>query len=433
MVSRLGLLGRCCIVLALMTATACTGDASTAPNPRTSIDLEGATGTDPAAPSSPQPRSSDTGLDSLSSLPGRLAISLGTDGLVTARPDGSQLVPVAQAEGAAEIIAQPTFSPDGTHLAWVQVDPENQHSNVVVAAPDGSDAVATPTDPLVAFFLSWDPTSSRLGVLGNGPESIELDILELDAGLTSLAHGQPFYLAWAPDGMRLLAHVQGSDLTEFDLQGKATKLTHRAGSFQAPWWSDDGETQIYALATGGQGQSLTVRRGAHEEAILDYLGDARFVATPDGSSVAILTPPAGQGADAGGLFVVDTTTGETQTVTREIIVAFSWSPDGQSLAYLAPVRTPEGVFGQWRVWKGGTTSGRYALHTPSEEYASTYLPFFDQYAQGMSMWSPDSSAFAYAGIEPGGDASGVWVQRLEGAAKPVRIGDGDVVTWGSGT
>jgi TolB protein len=57
-----------------------------------------------------------------------------------------------------------------------------------------------------------------------------------------------------------------------------------------------------------------------------------------------------------------------------------------------------------------------------------YLPFFEQYAQSMSPWSPDSRAFAYAGFNEQGEA-GIWVQEARSDRAPVLVSDGEFVSW----
>jgi TolB protein len=54
------------------------------------------------------------------------------------------------------------------------------------------------------------------------------------------------------------------------------------------------------------------------------------------------------------------------------------------------------------------------------------FPFFPQYAQSISFWSPDSSAFAFAGLVDGDD--GIWVQHLDEDA-PTMVSDGVWVAW----
>ena len=73
----------------------------------------------------------------------------------------------------------------------------------------------------------------------------------------------------------------------------------------------------------------------------------------------------------------------------------------------------------------GTRTVRRRPFVPSPTFLRDYLPFFDQYAQTITPWAPDGSAFAYAGLHEG--ESGIWVQPLAGRRR--LIGDGAFVTW----
>lgn len=42
-----------------------------------------------------------------------------------------------------------------------------------------------------------------------------------------------------------------------------------------------------------------------------------------------------------------------------------------------------------------------AAHQPSAVFQSEYLPFMDQFAQSLQLWSPDSNAFCYAAVDAG--------------------------------
>ena len=65
---------------------------------------------------------------------------------------------------------------------------------------------------------------------------------------------------------------------------------------------------------------------------------------------------------------------------------------------------------------------------PTLMYMRDYLPFFEQYAQALTPWSPDSSRFVYAGADRRGE-SGIWVQAADGAVPPILIADGVFASW----
>jgi len=65
---------------------------------------------------------------------------------------------------------------------------------------------------------------------------------------------------------------------------------------------------------------------------------------------------------------------------------------------------------------------------PSRTFLTNYISFFDQYAQSMTLWSPDSSAFTYPGINAKGQR-GIWVQKLGEDEDAKLVHDGIYVAW----
>ena len=118
--------------------------------------------------------------------------------------------------------------------------------------------------------------------------------------------------------------------------------------------------------------------------------------------------------------VVDVATGEAEVLTQRPALGFFWSPDGESLLVMTP--TGEGM--QATVW--GVTGDKtdYSEFRPSVFLVRDMFPFFPQYAQSMSYWSPGSTAFVYAADD------GIWVQDLGGGV-PNKVSDGSWVAWSS--
>jgi TolB protein len=145
-----------------------------------------------------------------------------------------------------------------------------------------------------------------------------------------------------------------------------------------------------------------------------------FEPSPDGARVAYrLDAPDGTET---GVYVQSLDGGPATRVTRTDTIAFFWSPAGDRLLLLTG--DPNSGPFRWRVWQGRE---RFVGDTfvPSPTFLRDYLPFFDQYAQTITPWAPDGSAFAYAGLHEG--ESGIWVQPLAGPRR--LIGDGAFVTW----
>jgi hypothetical protein len=298
------------------------------------------------------------------------------------------------------------------------------------------------------FYLAWDPTGTRLAYLGNGPAGIELGILDAGTAVT-IDRGQPYFVSWSPDGERLLAHVAGTRLDLVGVDGSIEAVsTVAASTFNAPAWSPDGGTLVFAVDTESE-QRLVVTdvSGGPSTPLAGFEGRASFVLSPEGNRLAFQSGAVEQpavAASAGtaiavpafarqrvpspvGLSVIDLAGGGITAVTIDFAAAFFWSPDGRRLLSLHLVDGEDRTWFRWRVWEDGEIfEGPRFL--PTRTFASEYLAFFDQYAQSMTPWAPSSDAFVYAGVDEDG-IGGIWVQPVADGASPVRVAGGTFASW----
>ena len=422
-----------CLAILCLVAAACTGpdperaDTLDFPTPENaSPEVSGATGStnETTVPSTPT---------DATSFGGRLAVMAADGSLETMRPDGSSRITLAEVDSDRVRIQQPAWSSDGQRLAWVRAelrDDATVTGVIETATADGRRPTVTTTD-VYPFYLSWDPTSSRIGYLGSlAPEEIGFGIVELDAPderPEAIDSGQPFYLSWGPDGRELLAHIGEDRLERLGIDGKTETVTTTPGTFNVPVWTEDGSTLIYGSNRSVSGQALVAEdaRTGERTPLLGFPDGLVFVASPDGSRIAYQMIDATN--PAGPLMVLDVASGEEAQLVDHLVAAFFWSPDGRRLLYLDPTPTPERFFYRWGVWDGETAFETQRF-VPSLLMVGDYLPFFEQYAQSMRLWSPDSEAFAYAGMNEAGE-TGIWVQEARRDRAPVLVSDGELVTW----
>ena len=176
---------------------------------------------------------------------------------------------------------------------------------------------------------------------------------------------------------------------------------------------DDDSSEIVLAGEGGD-----------SEVIARTDGLVSFVADPAGERLAVFSllpgdPDAVSAAliqeklESNTLSIVDLDDGTVTEVTREPVAVFMWSPDGEKLLVMGAGSAPGRV--RWSVWteEDGLVEG--PEFAPSPHWVEDYLPFHDQYARSMTLWSPDSGSFAFPGEID--DREGIWPVTTSRAAR----------------
>ena len=417
------------IGLALIAAACTGGDDRTSPADEVTT-LPGAP-TTTAAP--PPPTAAPTTGAAVPTAPlgpdvvGRLVVLDAAGSVVTLNPDGSDPIVIADAAQEGAVFFQPLWAPGSERLAWSEASPAG--FAVVISRADGTDRSAA-TMPTPPFYFYWAPDGRHIAALHNGLNgSIDLKLISVGkTESTLMGTGAPFYISWNRETGDLVAHIGADRLETIDRSGGARDLGPTTAGYQAPQWIPGGivhldGSDLQLLDASGRSQTLLIAPGP-----------VSFVANPQGTRLAIQS----FGEDEPTLtvalqrvpeirpnvvVVVDLATRETTIVSTHSALAFFWSPDGERLLIL-DAAARRGLV-EALVWEGGDPR-LVTTFAPSPSFAREVLPFFSQYAQSYQMWSPDSTAFAFAGRV--GDEDGIWVQPIDGSTAH-RVTSGTWVSW----
>ena len=230
-----------------------------------------------------------------------------------------------------------------------------------------------------------------------------------------MGYGTPFYYSWSSSGESLVLHRNNSKLEYYSIDSANTDVIYEdgLGNFFAPNWSPVDDRILYAGDVEKSLSSLMLLDDGKSVKLVDEVnGIIAFSWSPDGQYIAYRT----LSSDAiSAVYVIDANTGELVTRSNVTgIVAFFWSPDSEKIAYIT-LSTPPGSFnidaelsGQvasltqeedglaWNVLYIDDGSNQlYSSFVPTFEM-QYLLGYFDQFAQSHQVWSPDSTYLVYS-------------------------------------
>jgi len=217
-------------------------------------------------------------------------------------------------------------------------------------------------------------------------------------------------------------------------------------AFQAPAWSPDGSRLLYAGQDESGESALYVRQreSGTVEKLTSVFGFVGFNWSPDGRWIAYHQIDDPTSAPLGHVYLLSSDGSERRQMSRDPSLAFFWSPDGKHLAILAPSLGKEQPSARngldaplqqeqvlWlRWWLMDIPDGELrplAAFRPTRSFLSI-LPYFDQYAQSIRFWSPDSRYLLYSDQESPQHA-GIWVVDVQSRESPRRLADGTLAVW----
>ena len=399
-------------------------------------------------------------LSALEPKSGRIAV-LGPDrNVYTMDQAGGDLIPItddASVEGSAVLYRTPTWSPGADRLALPRhlfEDGTLTHSSVIVVPSDGSSrSVVFETEDDHPVYLDWSPAGDRLTVLTTGRtrSGVSMWNVPVDGGEPQLIDaGQAAFWDWTPGGGELLAHIDGSaaenpgrarvSLLHLGSSVSERRLAVEPSDFQTPALSPDGALALIAGdgASGEPALLLTTPWGDNIAELIPLESEVAFGWSPAGRYAAYITAEPGQQNMLGRLRLLDLEDPGAPVAIEtgdSLAVAFDWAPDGEHILSYAPIAGEPAAEGEaaillLRLNVTETRSGetrRLGTIRPTEEFFAL-LPYFDQYAQSATAWSPDSRNIVFTALTPDG-TPGVFVVAASGTIEPRPIGVGVYAVW----
>lgn len=363
----------------------------------------------------------------------------------------------------------PTWSRDGGQVAFMgfSFDGEDGQSKLMVANIDDDSLKEVYTsDSEHPIYLNWSPDNANLTFISTNAteQNMVLQSVPAQGGeRTILDTGSPYYWSWAPDGDTMIVHAGGtaasapehvafldvgsSTVTEHAVDSvsiPASSQSNTIQSFQAPAWSPNGNRIALAHITEEENQILvTDAAGENPEKVGTFTEKTAFAWSPDSSQLAYIDgEQALEAGTLGPLHIVDLESSE-EVVEEGNIIAFFWSPDSQEIAYfiLIPTQaegsssgdssgseqTPQ--FGlELRVLDVSSGESRELVtYRPTQQFLNV-LPYFDQYHQSATIWSPDNNNLVVSFMGESGNP-GIAIVAASGKLEPRILTQGYIAFW----
>jgi TolB protein len=353
----------------------------------------------------------------------------------------------------------PTWSRDGSQLAFIglSADGEQTKSKMMIANLD-NDSVneVYTTESEYPVYLNWSPDNANVSFISTNVSGQNLILQSVPAeggDRTILDTGSPYYWSWAPDGRVMIVHAGGTStsapehiafLNVDNSTVTEQRLETTPASFQAPAWSPDGSRIALARTSDSENEIVvTDSAGENPKKIGTFTNKTAFAWSSDGTRLAYIDGI--QALDAGtigSLHVVDMETSEDLVEDGDII-SFFWSPNGEEIAYFILLQAqaegsssagsgstqanPQYVVGLHVLNVTNGESRELFTYRPTQQFLSV-LPYFDQYHQSVTIWSPDNNNLVLSFVNSSG-APGIAVVAASGNLEPRILAEGYLAFW----
>ena len=324
----------------------------------------------------------------------KVAYVANRDGLISsiyvANADGTNETRVTNAYPASD--DQPAWSPDGTRIAfWTN----EGATGLSIAIVNANGSGRTRFDPAGANWRApaWSPDGTKIVAVRSDPGAVDVALFVVNSdgtGATRLTNGAlaDDHPVWSPDGQSIAfdRNVSGHlQLFVMHTDGTAqTNISSNATSDSAPTWRPAPSTAppppsgTIAFVRTGQIWTMNADGTNATSVVTQPNGDSGPAFSPDGTKIAFTTGPSNiaiVNADGSGLTTIVLNAKEP-----------TWSPDGTKIAYVA--------------FRDGLIRSVYVANAngTNETRLTNAYPYYDD----EPAWSPDGTRIAFSTTEGDG-------------------------------
>ena len=388
---------------------------------------------------------------------GNIYTSNQTGGDLIAHTDDAQIP--SQVSEPYRYYVNPTWSHDSERLGFVGVNGRGSTTSYAIYIAEVEDETSQEvfsSDTEQPFYLYWSPDNTNLSFISSTASGQSLILQSVSTERperTIIDSGSPYYWSWAPDGRTMIIHTGSSQSTvpehlaylQVDSNILEQGVEAPPASFQAPAWSPDGSRILMTRLTEQDQKEiiLTDARGEFEKTIATYELNTAFAWSYDSSLVGYIEGTQSLGAGTlGTLHVIDVETSET-LFEAENVYGFFWSPDDKMVAYFVPMinnaasgeqqedpntQTEQQLLLQLNILEVDRGESRELFSfRPTDQFAAL-MPYFDQYHQSATIWSPDSNNLVVSFLTGEGQA-GIAVVPASGQLEPRLLAPGFLAFW----